>query len=92
MPLFSVTYDLVKEDSSFDYQPLWDALGDVSGVKTQFSGWLVGYDTTQRDLYRYLRKTVDSNDRLMVIQITSRPDWSTGFKGTKAIIDRYFPA
>jgi hypothetical protein len=92
MGLFLVTYDLTKKKPEHDYQVLWDALEGVKGVKTQFSSWLVGYDTTQKALYNYLSKSVHSDDRLMVIEIESRPNWSTGFQGTKALIDRYFPA
>lgn len=92
MALFLVMYDLVKEESSLAYEPLWSALEALNGVKTQRSSWLVGYDATQRSLFDYLKPSVDGNDRLMIVEITKRPNWTIGFKGTAAIINRYFPA
>jgi len=92
MGLFSVTYDLTKNKSEHDYQVLWNALSAVKGIKTQYSSWLVGRNTTQKDLYNYLRNCVHPDDRLMVIEIESRPDWCRGLEGTKALIERYFPA
>lgn len=92
MPLYHVTYDLTKNEDSDDYAELRDAIIKAGGVKTQYSAWLVGNACTLQELYSYLKPHVFEKDRLMVIQIERRPKWNTGFKGTQALIDQYFPS
>lgn len=92
MSLFIVSYDLVKEKIGFDYGPLSKALTAIGGLKTQFSVWLVENSGTQRSIYKQLKPFIDSDDRLMVVEITKRPNWNTGFQGTNALIDRLFPS
>ncbi|WP_283419963.1 hypothetical protein [Sphingopyxis sp. Geo48] len=91
MPLYLATYDLVKEQDGHDYKPLTDALKELDGVRTQWSAWLLDLSSTKAKIYRYLAQFIDENDRLMIIEIESKPVWGKAFQGTKDMIDRYFP-
>jgi len=91
MTVFLVSYDLVREDSSYDYTPLTDSLKELGAVRSHLSEWLISLDNTTKAVFDHFRQFVDANDRLMVIEISKRPVWNIGLKGTKAFIDAHFP-
>ncbi len=91
MAVFLISYDLVKETSSHDYKPLWAELKRLGGVKTQLSAWYASLDNTAKQVRDHLMPYIDSNDRLLVIEVTKKPAWNVGLQGTRAFIQRHFP-
>lgn len=91
MAVFLISYDLVKEPTPHDYQPLWDELEDLDGVRTQLSAWYVTLNNTQSDVYEHFLPFMDRNDRLNVITVTQKPSYNQGLKGTRALIETNFP-
>jgi hypothetical protein len=92
MAVFLISYDLIREDTSFDYVALGDELKRLGAVRSHFSEWLASLNNTAEEVFDHFATFIDSNDRLMVIKITERPSWNTGLKGTRAFIDEHFPA
>lgn len=90
MAYFLVSYDLVKEQSSFDYQPLWDELDRLGGVKTLLSEYLLEADNTAQEVVNHLKQFIDSNDRLMAVEFIKRPAYTYALKGTNAWISERF--
>jgi CRISPR/Cas system-associated endoribonuclease Cas2 len=90
MAVYLVTYDLVKEESSAAYKPLFDAIKKADCVKVQKSVWLLDDAATQREIYDYLFPHIDKDDRLMVVTVPFKPNWNVGLKGTKDWINAHF--
>lgn len=91
MSVYLVTYDLVRENSSHDYGPLLARLRELGGVRTHLSEWLIELNgDTQQTVFDHFQEYIDGNDRLMVIEVTKRPVWNSGLKGTQAFIDAHF--
>jgi hypothetical protein len=91
MAYFIVSYDLVKENSSHDYKPLWDALNKMDSVNCHRSVYLVAKDTTAAALYNQLVKLVDENDRLIVAEFYAKPSWGPkALQGTSAWLKTHF--
>lgn len=91
MAVFLISYDLVKENSSHDYEPLWTELKRLSAVRTQLSAWYADLSNTQEQVYSHFLPYVDSNDRLSVIEVMQKPSWNNGLKGTRDFITAQFP-
>jgi hypothetical protein len=86
MPVFLISYDLVNEDSSHDYKPLWAQLRKLGAVKTQLSAWYANLGNTAQEVLDHFKTYIDEDDRLMVIEVTKKPAWNIGLKGTNAFI------
>lgn len=82
MPPFIVTYDLVKEETSEDYKPLIKDLKDRGAHRYQFSSWLVNLNNTADEVHAHYRALLDSNDKLMVSELTRNHAQDLNFKGT----------
>ncbi|WP_192181689.1 CRISPR-associated protein Cas2 [Mesorhizobium amorphae] len=82
MTSYTVNYDLRNEDNSFDYEVLWDELKRLNGHKTQYSMWLVAVNNTAKELHDHLKSFVDSNDRILVSEITKNNYYSNAIGGT----------
>ncbi|NSY48466.1 CRISPR-associated protein Cas2 [Agrobacterium tumefaciens] len=82
MPPFIVTYDLVKEESSEDYKPLIEDLKERGAQRYQLSCWLVNLDNTAAQVYDHYKAMLDSNDKLMVSELTDNHKQAGNFKGT----------
>jgi CRISPR/Cas system-associated endoribonuclease Cas2 len=91
MPPFIVTYDLVKEESSADYKPLIDDLEARGGHRYQASCWLVDLNNTASEVYDHYKAMLDSNDKLMVSQLTRNHKQAVNFKGTNDWIKNHPP-
>ena len=91
MPVFLISYDLVKENSSHDYEPLWAELKRLDAVRTLLSEWYADLENTAQEAYDHFRSYIDKNDRLLVVEVTKKPVWNQGLQGTKAFIDARFP-
>lgn len=72
-----VGYDLNRIK---DYEPLWSAL-QASGTWWHHldSTWLVRTEMTHIELRNMLREHIDSDDELLVIDVTGRPWAGAGF-------------
>ncbi|MFG6519512.1 hypothetical protein ACGYLX_18915, partial [Sulfitobacter sp. 1A13496] len=69
MAVYLVSYDLRNEQSSADYQPLFDRLKRYDCHRIQDSVWLVAINSTAIQLRKYLAEVMDSNDLLWVSQV-----------------------
>ena len=90
MAVFLISYDMVNEDTSHDYGPLWARLRELGCVKTQLSAWYGDLNNTAREVLDHFKTYLDEDDRMMVIEVTKKPAWNLGLKGTKAFIDSHF--
>ena len=85
MHAFLVTYDSVKEKGGHDYQPLWDEMKSLDGIRTQKSVWLLNTDKTAREVLQHLIQFTDKDDRILVVEISKgRYSFSKAFAGTNA--------
>lgn len=87
MPLFSVTYDLIKEKN---YSALIDKLNELDSVKVQLSQWLISINNTASEVKEYLGYYVDEDDKLMVIEFSKRPQFTKSLKGTNDWLNNHF--
>ena len=72
MALYFVSYDLRKEK---DYKPLYDELTKLNAVRILESIWCFNrYNTHSAVLVTYLKKFIDSDDGLIVSEVS---DWSS---------------
>jgi len=72
MALFYIAYDLDKPGQ--DYQNLWDELDSLGAKRVQDSVWALRSDTSAKELRDVLKKHIDSDDRLLVVQ---SGDWAS---------------
>ena len=71
MALYFVSYDLRKQR---DYQKLFDALESLGAKRMLKSEWCLRHNNTTCVLIRdYLKQFIDSDDGLMVSEVT---DWA----------------
>jgi CRISPR/Cas system-associated endoribonuclease Cas2 len=82
----------MKEASSKDYQPLWNEFKRLGGFKTQYSVWLVAVNNTAEELHDHLKKFVDENDRLLVLELVKNHHYSNAIGGTNKWIEGNPPA
>lgn len=71
MPRYVVSYDLMKKK---DYQSLWDALERAEARRVLLSVWTLSTSWTTREVFDWLHKYMDSDDRLVVFRYD---DWVT---------------
>lgn len=82
MPPFILSYDLVKEEDSSDYDALWAELKKWGGHRTQYSVWLVEDNSTAQDVHDHFKRLLDANDRLLVSELVDNHAYSNALKGT----------
>ncbi len=92
MPPFIVTYDLNKEDTSEDYEPLIKDLRSRGAHRYQASCWLVNLNNTAAAVYDHYRGLIDENDSLMVSELTRNHKQGCNKKGTTDWIKANPPA
>jgi hypothetical protein len=78
MPLFTISYDLNKPGQN--YQPLYDELARIGAKRVLLSDWIVRTESTVITLRDHFRQFIDSNDRLLVVQVETWASW-------KAMVD-----
>lgn len=77
MSVFLVTYDLMKPETSADYNDLIDQIKSYdSWAKPEYSTWLIKASKTTQTLFNELNVHTDNNDKLLVIDVTNDPWWS----------------
>ena len=69
MASYLLSYDLMKEQTSADYVPLWNELKRLGAQKTQYSVWLINASNTAREIHDHFKKLLDTNDRLWVNEV-----------------------
>ncbi len=78
MPVFSITFDLLKRA---DYQTLWVELERLKAQRLLLSHWGVhmATGTTATALRDRLRSYIDNDDALLIVQIdgTEWASWNT---------------
>jgi hypothetical protein len=80
MATYCVTYDLRAPGRN--YQPLWDALAGINAVRGLQSTWFVDSSHSATAIRDYLRRFIDQNDGIVVIEIG--PGWATYSAPTSA--------
>lgn len=77
MSVFLVTYDLMKPETSADYEDLINKIKSyTSWAKPEYSTWLIKSDKTTQTIFDELAQHTDSNDKLLVVNITNDSWWS----------------
>lgn len=77
MSVFLVTYDLIKPETSADYEDLIDQIKSYdSWAKPMFSTWLIKSEKMTETIFEELSAHTDSNDKLLVVNITNDSWWS----------------
>ncbi|WP_418884831.1 hypothetical protein [Agrobacterium cavarae] len=72
MAKFMIAYDLKQQGQN--YNCITEKLKKLNAFHSQGSVWLLKSDTTCKDLRDHLKGCLDSNDELMVVQIS---DWAS---------------
>ena len=68
--IYLVSYDLIAPEQ--DYPALIDAIKSYSSYcRILKSQWLVYSTDTAEEIYLYLRKYIDENDRILVCELTA---------------------
>lgn len=67
--MFLVSYDLVHPGR--DYPTLYEVLRGLDGAQVLESVWVCFFSGSAADLLEHLRSVVDTNDRLLVVDISN---------------------
>lgn len=74
MATFIVTYDT---HAGRNYQALYDGMAQYGGVRLAESVWGVVLDDTAAEARDWVKKLLDGDDTIVVIQIKPQPSWAT---------------
>lgn len=89
MAYFVVNYQLNKDGQN--YQALWDEFERLGAQKAQRTVYLVDCNTSDAAaLLAHLRKLIDSNDMMLVCEITEKPASFRSYEGTSDWINARF--
>ncbi|MDO8183357.1 MAG: hypothetical protein Q7T49_00005 [bacterium] len=76
MKTYLITYDLIRPESSPDYTRLFNYIkSHISWAKPMASTWIIKTDMEAVDIVNQIRTVTDSNDKILVIEVTS--DWAS---------------
>ena len=70
MNMFTVSYDLMKPGQ--DYTALLNRIRAFGGVRQLESYWSFRYQATAAQVRDDLRRYIDTNDRLLVVDVTNQ--------------------
>ncbi len=74
---FLIAYDLNKGETSSEYKRLIDQIKKLgSWAKPLESTWFVVSESSASEIRDHLKKFIDSNDELLVMNVTD-DDWGT---------------
>jgi hypothetical protein len=76
MAVFEITYDLLNSRQNYD--GLYELLRTWNAVQALLSVWLIESNLTAEQIRDAMTAKVDSNDRILVIEITFNTRW--GYK------------
>jgi hypothetical protein len=89
MAVYLLTYDLVNESGSHDYEPLWKALRSAGAHRTMYSVWLVASVGGAQAVHDQFKRYLDSDDRLWVTRVRIAEHWfSNAMAGTNDWLKR----
>ena len=92
MTIYLLSYDLIKERSGQDYQPLWDELKRLGAHRTQLSARLIDVNNTAQQLTEHFKQFVDKDDRLWVTRVRPNEHWYVNaIAGTNDWLQRHPP-
>ena len=75
MRKYMVVYDLERRGES--YEPLLNALRKLGALHVLYSKWVLRSDLTSVQIRDYLRKFIDPNDLLLVVELTGVAAWTS---------------
>lgn len=76
MKTYIISYDLIGSETLLDYRKLIDIIKTVDyWAKPLKSVWLVKTNLSSEQIRNELMKVVDSNDKLLVIEVTN--NWAS---------------
>jgi len=76
MSVFLVTYDLMKPETSADYENLIAQIKSYqSWAKPEYSTWLIKANKETQTIFNELSAHLDSNDKLLVVDVTNDSWW-----------------
>lgn len=74
MAIYSINYDLVNPGQNYN-----DLISAIKTYNTWChpveSCWLIKTEQTSSDIYDYLSKYLDSNDKILVIKVSAPATW-----------------
>ncbi len=70
-----ISYDLLRPGK--DYKTLLDRLRKLGAVEILISQWLLVTHNTPKEIRDDLRGCVDSNDRILVVELTGTAAWTS---------------
>lgn len=74
---FLIAYDLNKGETSAEYQRLIKEIKSYgTWAKPLESTFFVSTESTAKDVRNYLKQFIDSNDELLILDVTE-DDWAT---------------
>jgi hypothetical protein len=73
MAKFVISYDLIAPGKNYD--ALWAELRRLQVRRILFSQWAGRIDATAAQLRDHLRKFIDTNDRILIMD-SEGPDWA----------------
>jgi hypothetical protein len=91
MTVFIVSYDLNIPGQ--DYPPLIAELRRVGGAKLLKSAWIINVNQTASEVLSAVKTYVDSNDSVIVFEITYEADWAVRnvSVGAFSFLRKYIP-
>lgn len=66
MSIYLVSYDLVNENSSHDYKPLYKRLKELNAHRVLYSQWLANLNNTPAEVRDHFKSFMDKDDRIWV--------------------------
>ncbi|MEG6507742.1 CRISPR-associated protein Cas2 [Methyloligella sp. 2.7D] len=84
MTSYLLSYDLMNETGSADYEPLFEELKRWDAQRTQYSVWLLADNSTAKEVHDHFKRHLDSDDRLWVTEIVKNKYYSNAISGTNA--------
>lgn len=84
MPLFAISYDLIKRK---DYPRLWEEFERLGAHKPVLSLYLVNLDEAAIEVRDHFKQFIDDDDKLIVIEFSKKPTFTRARQGTNAWID-----
>ena len=92
MTVFYLTYDLINEKGSHDYEPLWSELKRLDAHRTQYSAWLINLANKPVEVTNHFKKYLDKDDRIMVTRLRKNEyDYFNAMAGTNAWLEKNQP-
>ena len=85
MSTLLISYDLMSPETRKDYKELIDCIKSFPWAKPLYSVWFIKTDKSCSEVRDELKLRVDSNDKILVIDVTGKP-WAT-YNFPKEVLD-----